>query len=66
MKIYKKGTIVWLWCCTHDFQSKEIEEFVLDNDYTEEELEDLAKDFFYNVKEPEWGFSETKIEDDNY
>lgn len=61
-KIYKAGTTVWLWWCTHDPQSKEVEEYTLTEDMTEEELEKLAEDYMWNDKEPEWGFSETKPE----
>lgn len=56
--IYKKGTKITLWCCTHDSQSMEEFTFVLDSDMTGDELEDAAKDFFWQTKEPEWGFKE--------
>lgn len=62
MKVYKKGLTVLLWCATHDPQSKETEEYVLNQDHTEEELNKIAEDFFYSCKEPEWGFVESKEE----
>lgn len=65
MKIYKSGTTVWLWWCTHDTQSMEQYEYFLEEDMTEEELEKLAENYFWDDKEPEWGFSEEKKEDIN-
>jgi hypothetical protein len=63
-KIYKKGTKVWLCCATHDAQSKEFEEYTLEADMTETELSDVAKEYFYNTKEPEWWFTEEEPERD--
>ena len=54
MKKIKGGTTVWLCCATHDVGSKEWEEYTLTEDMTPSQLEDVAKDFFYNTKEPEW------------
>jgi hypothetical protein len=62
-KTYKKGTMVWLWCSTHDIQSMEKEEYTLEVDCTHSELEKVAEDFFWNNKEPEWGFSEEDPEE---
>lgn len=64
MKKFKKGSSVWLWCCTHDPQSKEVEEYILTEDHTEDELTKIAEDFFWSQKEPEWGFIEEEPEDD--
>lgn len=61
MEIYKKGTKVWIWCCTHDFQSEQQYEYVLEENMSEEELNAIAEEFFWNTKEPEWGFSEEKL-----
>lgn len=58
MKKYKKGTKVELFCATHDFQSMESEVIVLDEDCDEEQLESMAKEFFYETKQPEWWFKE--------
>lgn len=64
MKVYKKGTTVWLWCCTHDTQSYEKEEYKLTEDHTEEELNKIAEEFFYSNKEPEWGFNDEEPDHD--
>jgi hypothetical protein len=53
---FKKGTTVELFCCTHDMQSEEYEDYTLEVDMTEDELNKIAEDFFWNTKEPEWGF----------
>ena len=60
---------VKVWCCTHDLQSKEEEivdlaEFGFTDSEIEnikagngnEQLNEVAKDFFYETKQPEWGF----------
>jgi len=47
---------VRFWCCTHDFQSKVEEIIEVDDNTSEEDLDDMAKDYFWNEKEPEWGF----------
>jgi hypothetical protein len=54
--MYKKGTKVRLYCCTHDAQSKEYEDIILDEDTSETMLNEMAKDFMYNTKEPEYWF----------
>lgn len=59
----KAGTTVWLWCCTHDTQSMVQEQYVLEVDMTEQQLEELAEEYFWNEKEPEWGFSKRKMRD---
>ena len=44
-------------CSTRDFQSKassDIEEF--SDDTTKEELEEMAEEFFWNEKEPDWWY----------
>lgn len=62
-KIYKKGSKVFLCCSTHDAQSLQYEEYELEADYTEEELEKLAEEYFWNTKEPSWWFQEDEPED---
>jgi hypothetical protein len=47
---------VKLWCCTHDLQSEAEEIIEVDDDTTPAELNLLAEDFFWNEKEPEWGY----------
>lgn len=47
---------VKLWCCTHDLQSDAEEEVEVDDDTTDAELEEMAKDFMWSMKEPEWGY----------
>jgi hypothetical protein len=64
MKKYKKGTTVYLNCCTHDIQSRATEPYTLEVDMTSDELEELAEQFFWDTKEPEWWVSEQE-EDDN-
>lgn len=59
-KKFKKGAKVWLVCATHDPQSKEWEEYELEEDMTEEEVEALAEQFFWDRKEPQWWVSEEK------
>lgn len=61
-KLYKKGEVVYIWCSTHDFQSLDYEEYTLEHDMTEEELTAYAEEYFWNTKEPEWGFSKEKPE----
>lgn len=63
-KIYKKGSKVWVWCCTHDAQSMEKELVTLEYDHTEAELEKYAEEFMWNTKEPSWGFEEQEPEED--
>jgi hypothetical protein len=63
MKTYKKGETVWLWCCTHDSRSSEKEKLVLTTDMTTKELEKIAEEFFWDRKEPEWGFFEEEPDD---
>jgi hypothetical protein len=55
---YKAGTVVFLCCATHDAQSREHEAYTLTEDMSHDELEEVAKEFFYNTKEPEWWFQE--------
>jgi hypothetical protein len=52
----KKMIKVKLWCCTHDTQSMEEDVIEVDADTTDEELDEMAKEYMYNTKEPEWGF----------
>ncbi len=60
---------VKLWCCTHDLQSKEEEIVDLEeygftkNEITKianggkvKDLNEIAKDFFFESKQPEWGY----------
>jgi hypothetical protein len=65
-KVYKKGTTVWLCCATHDPQSREHEEYVLEEDMTESEIQEMAKDFMWNTKEPNWWFEEEEPTGRNY
>ncbi len=64
MKKYKAGQVVFLNCRTHDSFSKESEEYTLTEDMTEEELEKVAEEFFWNTKEPEWWITEEETQDD--
>lgn len=59
-KVYKKGTVVMLHCCTHDLHSEEQEEWTLTEDTTEEEIESVAEQFMWDSKEPEWYFEVIK------
>ena len=63
-KIYKAGTTVWLWCRTHDGQSQDKQEYTLETDHTEAELNECAEEFFWSCKEPEWGFSDEEPENE--
>ncbi len=47
---------VRLFCSTHDVQSKESEEFEYPNNFTDEELDKEAEDYFWQIKEPCWWF----------
>lgn len=42
MKVYKKGTVVTLHSNTHYVGTSSSEEYELESDYTEEELDELA------------------------
>ena len=53
-KTYKKGLRIVLNCSTHDPQSKVSKKYTLESDYTEEQLDKLAEEFFWNQKEPSW------------
>jgi hypothetical protein len=52
---------VRLFCSTHDLQSKVSDIIKVDADTTDEDLEGMAEDFFWNSKEPCWWFE--KIEE---
>lgn len=39
-----------------NFQSKEVDIVEVNDSTTEEQLEEMAKEYFYNTKESEWGF----------
>lgn len=54
--IIKKGTKVKIWACSHDLQSERDYDLVLDEDMTESELDDTAKEFMWESLQPEWGF----------
>lgn len=47
---------VRLYCCTHDAGSTEYEDIEVDDTLTDEQLEEMARDFFYSTKEPEFWF----------
>ena len=47
---------VRLYCCTHDSGSKEFEDVEVDDETTDDQLEEMAKEFFFSVKEPEYWF----------
>ena len=51
---------VKLWCTTHDCQSLEEDIIEVEDNCTDEDLEEYAKDFFYSMKEPSWGFERIK------
>jgi hypothetical protein len=59
-KIVAKGTKIKLWCCTHDRGSDDERIIILDDDYNENELEEMAKEFMYESKEPEYGWKITE------
>ena len=53
---------VKFFCCTHDFHSEDesdVEEFP--DDTTDEELVEMAEEFFWNSKKPNWWFK--RVED---
>lgn len=64
-----------LWCCTHDTRSKEEETFAPEElgfktteleamtKETEKDLDFAARDFFYEEKQPEWGYEIVDSED---
>lgn len=52
---------VRFWCCTHDLGSKAEDIQEVDSDLTDEELEKWAEEYFWEQKQPEWGFE--KIEE---
>lgn len=45
-----------IWCNTHDLQSEEDDIIEVDDDITDDELDEMAEEFFWNNKEPEWGW----------
>ena len=47
---------VRFWCSTHDLISKVEDTMELPDDMTDEELEKEAEQFFWERKEPSWGF----------
>ena len=47
---------VRLFCSTHDRDSRRNEVFDYPDDYTDEQLEKEAEEFFWNEKEPCWWF----------
>ena len=47
---------VKVWCNTHDLQSREEDVMEVRDDATDAELDAEAEDFFWNNKEPEWGW----------
>lgn len=59
--MYKKGTKVKLWCSCNHMIHDEIDEIVLDRDYSEEELDSMAAEFKEEIISPSWGF---EVEDD--
>lgn len=61
----KKGTKVRLHCCTHDSGSEDYEDIVLEDDCTDEELEEMAKEFMYDTKEPEYWFEVLENQQNN-
>ena len=52
--VARKGEKVILHCCTHDLQSEASEEYICEDDTTDKELTDMAEEFMWNTKEPEW------------
>jgi hypothetical protein len=52
--VVKKGEKYILACATHDPRSRVEEEFIAEDDMSEEELENEAEEFFWNNKEPCW------------
>lgn len=51
-----KGTRIKFWCCTHDRESDDSRITILEDDYTHEELNEMAKEYMWQQKEPEWGW----------
>lgn len=62
----KKGTTVWLVCRTHDAQSKEWDEYTLEEDMTEDELMEIAREYAESTKELEWWIEDKKPTDDGW
>jgi hypothetical protein len=47
-------------CSTHDLQSEEEGTWDVPDDTTDEELEEMAKDYFWECKQPEWWYEVNK------
>jgi hypothetical protein len=47
---------VKLWCSTHDLQSRREDIVEYPDDLSNEDLEVEAEEFFWNEKEPCWGY----------
>lgn len=53
-EVIPKGTEVVLCCCSHDLYSDKYEDFTLDQDYTSNELDEIARGFMEDKLTPEW------------
>ena len=47
---------VRFYCSTRDLQSEEEDIIDVDDDTSEKELEEIAEQYFWDAKEPEWGW----------
>ena len=61
--VAKKGQVITLHCCTHDCGSEEHEDFTLEDDATEFDLDNMAAEFLENMKQPEywWKIKEVRV-----
>lgn len=59
-KVYPKGTKIKLNCACRIVGSQETDEIILDEDMTESQVDELAREFMEERIGPEWGFEEVE------
>lgn len=65
-KVYKKGTKIRFFWSANSVGTKDYEDFVLENDYTYEELQDISVEYMQNNLQPEsWFVAEDEEGYDN-